>query len=142
MSMGVAYYRLNAYLNAPHPHDDAYYLAGLAYLICIPSVLDSLFMVLFVAYISRGEHAPENDAEAAEGSSKQLSFIVGVGVALSLLSCAFAASLVYTVLYYDVSLRAVIAALGWVHLVLTVWAAVSVSCLVFSVFLMVRTRSR
>ncbi|KPA83806.1 hypothetical protein ABB37_02021 [Leptomonas pyrrhocoris] len=54
--MVVACYELHAYLIAHHPDDDAYALAGVAYLIDVPSLLVSGLMVLFVGYVLYHEY--------------------------------------------------------------------------------------
>lgn len=57
VTMLYACYQLNAYLNAPHPGDDAYYLAGVAYLVLLPSLADSILICIFTLYVLFEEYS-------------------------------------------------------------------------------------
>ena len=136
----VACCRLNAYLNAPHPGDDSYNLAGLAYLFLLPSLIDSVLMLLFAAYILYGEYcrvtSRADDRESVVSSAKCLLHVIVCAI-LFIISCWPAGGALY-VLYQEVSDTDIFSQ-SLSNCLVTVCILVSVSFAMFAIVLCMRT---
>lgn len=66
MSMLIACYELHKYLNEPHPDNDSYYLAALAYFIFVPSLLASFLILAFVGVLLWKEYHTARVARCQE----------------------------------------------------------------------------
>ncbi|KPI87134.1 hypothetical protein ABL78_3787 [Leptomonas seymouri] len=138
--------QLNAYLNAPHPDDDAYSIAGVLYLILIPSLLDSALMVLFIVHILFLKHCcTPASADHVEGGGEhvccsQYVYFIVVSVVLFLISCwptgvglALLLPQLWTPSKFELSDVCFIASL---------WTAVTLLFAVFAVQLCIQRRPR